>query len=302
MLCSFAVEPNQDLLCLVLVKKAKGKVGEQLKRKPVIHVFRSVGRRRTLEKRPRVLTLKMMPADFAENAEVAFTLDNYRPPLVLDGRLFLFYEGATSYDARTGKEGEREKFRVNEDGLALTEADPIFDENNVFMFPVGGKFAPLSRRTGKTEWEANDLGVTPEMALVGNVLYVRTGGQFTRIKDGETVEKGSYGVSAIDTKKGKTLWRYKGADKGLTNFVFPNQNTIVFADNDDMIAVDAQNGKRIGKFEHKIEKAQFVLINERNDTLSADAMKSPRLIHLLKRQDRAAGRQKISAEILRSGA
>ena len=67
----------------------------------------------------------MMPSRFGEGlGEIDFTLDNYRAPLLLDGRLFLFYEGATSYDARTGKEKEREKFKINEDGLALTEADP----------------------------------------------------------------------------------------------------------------------------------------------------------------------------------
>ena len=48
---------------------------------------------------------------------------------LIDNRLFLFYEGATSYDAKTGKEKEREKFKINEDGLALTEADPVIDEN-----------------------------------------------------------------------------------------------------------------------------------------------------------------------------
>ena len=82
-----------------------------------------------------------------------------------------------------------------------------------------GRVRAISRQTGDTEWEAKDLGLTPEMILVGDVLYVRTGGQFTRLKDGETIERGSYGVSAIDVRSGKVLWRYKGADKGITNLV-----------------------------------------------------------------------------------
>jgi hypothetical protein len=98
--------------------------------------------------------------------------------------------------------------------------------------------------------------------MVGSVLYVRTGGQFTRIKDGEIVSKGPYGISAIDTKNGDTIWRYKGADKGLTNFVFADANTIIFADNDDVISLDAQTGKRSSKFEHKVDKPQFILLNE----------------------------------------
>lgn len=256
-----AVEPQNDLLAVVLVKKAKGKIGEELKRSPVVHILR-LSDGGELWKKELDSDVEMMPSRFGENlGEVPFTLNNYRAPLILDGRLFLFYEGATSFDARTGKEKEREKFKINEDGLALTEADPVFDENRVYI-SGRGKVRAVNRKSGEVEWKADDLGVTPEMAVVGDVLYVRTGGQFTRIKDGETKEKGSFGVSAIDTKNGKTLWRYKGADKGLTNFVFSDANTILIADKDDLTTINARNGKRIDKFEHDVERAQFVLINE----------------------------------------
>ena len=256
-----AVDPSQDLLAVVLVKKAKGKIGEEFKRTPIVHVFQ-LSNGDELWKKELESDVQMMPANFVENADVPYTLDNYRAPLMLDGRLYLFYEGATSYDAQTGKTGEREKFKINEGGLALTEADPVFDDK--FLYTSGkGKIRAINRKNFKVEWEAKDLGVTPEMAIVGSILFVRTGGQFTRIKDGEIEEKGSYGVSAIDTKNGKTLWRYKGADKGLTNFVFSDVNTILIADKDDLITIDARTGKKISDFEHDVERAQFVLINER---------------------------------------
>jgi len=255
-----AVEPQNDLLAVVLVKKAKGKVGEEFKRSPVVHVFR-LSNGDELWKKELDSDVQMMPSRFDSEAEVAYTLDNYRAPLILDGRVYLFYEGVTSYDANSGKEGERERFKVNEGGLALTEADPVFDEK--YLYTSGkGKIRAVNRKNFKVEWEAKDLGVTPEMAVVGNVLYVRTGGQFTRIKDGEIDEEGAFGVSAIDTKNGKTLWRYKGADKGLTNFVFADANTILVADRDDLMTIDARTGKKIAEFEHDVEKAQFVLINE----------------------------------------
>jgi outer membrane protein assembly factor BamB len=260
-----AVDPQTDLLAAVLIKKARGRVGEEFKRTPIIHVF-ALSSGEELWKKELESDVQMMPASFAENAEVSYTLDNYRPPLMLDGRLYLFYEGATSYDARTGREGEREKFKINENGLALTEADPVFDEK--YLYTSGkGKVRAINRKNFKIEWEAKDLGVTPEMAIVGNVLYVRTGGQFTRIKDGEIEEEGAFGVSAIDTANGKTLWRYKGADKGLTNFVFADRETILIADKDDLIKIDARNGKRIDKFEHDVERAQFVLINEKGEAV-----------------------------------
>lgn len=259
-----AVEPEQDLLAVVLVKKAKGNVGEELKRKPIVHVLR-LSDGDELWKKELDGAVEMMPSRFGENlGEVAFTLDNYRPPLILDGRLFLFYEGATSFDARTGKEKEREKFRINEDGLALTEADPVFDDK--YLYTSGrGKVRAVNRRSGEVEWEAKDLGVAAEMAIVGSVLYVRTGGQFTRIKDGETENKGSFGVSAIDTGNGKTLWRYKGADKGLTNFVIPNEDSIFIADKDELSLLSSKTGRRLGKIKHDIKDAQFVTVNERRE-------------------------------------
>jgi hypothetical protein len=204
----------------------------------------------------------MMPSRFGENlGEIAFTLDNFRAPLLLDGRLFLFYEGATSYDAATGKEKEREKFRINEEGFALTEADPVFDDTHIYI-SGRGRIRAVNRQTGQVDWKADDLGNCAEMAIVGTTLYARTGGQFTRIKDGEGVNKGPYGVSAIDLKKGKTLWRYKGADKGLTNFVFADEETILVADKDDLVRLNALTGKKTGSYKHDIDKAQFVLLNE----------------------------------------
>lgn len=256
-----AVDPENDLIAVVLVKDPRGKADDNFKKKPTVHVLQlSTGDE--LWKRELDTSIEMMPTRFGENlGDIDYTLDNYRAPLLLDGRLFLFYEGSTSFDARTGKEKEREKFKINEDGLALTEADPVFDDQHVYVSGKG-KIRAVNRRTGKQDWEADDLGICAEMALVGNVLYVRTGGQFTQLKDGELKEKGPFGVSAINTTNGKTLWRYKGADKGLTNFVFADQNTILIADKDDLITLDTRTGKRTAKRDHKIDKAQFVLINE----------------------------------------
>ena len=260
-----AVEPSQNLLAVVLVKKAKGKIGEEFKRSPVVHVF-ELSSGDELWKKELESDVQMMPSRFDSDAEVPYTLDNYRAPLILDGRVYLFYEGVTSYDARTGKEGERDRFKVNEGGLALTEADPVIDEKCLYTSGKG-KVRAINRQTFKTEWEAKDLGASAEMAVVGNVLYVRTGGQFTRIRDGESDEEGTFGISAIDTKNGKTLWRYKGADKGLTNFVFADAATILIADKDDLVAIDAQTGKKLFNLDHDVERAQFILLNEKRQAV-----------------------------------
>jgi outer membrane protein assembly factor BamB len=261
-----AVEPAANLLAVVFAKDAKGHAGDGLKRHPLLHVL-DLATGDEIWKNE-ISETEMMPARWPSNeaGDVDYTLDNYHPPVFLDGRLYVFYEGLTSFDARTGKSRLRERYRVNEDGLALTEAAPIFDERLIYTSGKG-RVRAISRETGDTEWEAKDLGLTPEMILVDQVLYVRTGGQFTRLKDGENVERGSYGVSAVDIRKGKVLWRYKGADKGITNLVLPNPSSIVIADRDDLIVIDSQTGKRRTRVRHGIERASFGVLNEGGDVV-----------------------------------
>src|SRR5262245_26214205 len=261
-----AVEPNSNLLAVVLARDAKERAREGFKKRPLVHVL-DLATGDELWKHE-VGEVEMMPTRWPEDSskEVEYTFDNYYPPAFVDGRLFLFYEGITSFDARTGKERLRERYRVNEEGLALTEAEPIFAPE--FVFTSGrGHVRAISRATGDTVWEAKDLGVTPELILVRDVLYVRTGGQFTKLKDGEPDDRGSYGVSAIDARKGKVLWRYKGADKGITNLLIPDTNLLAVADRDDLIFVDASTGKRTAKVSHRIERASFGLLNERGDVV-----------------------------------
>ena len=259
-----SVDTANNLLAVVLAKDAKNRARDGFKRHPLLHVLDLASGDELWKSE--IGEVEMMPSRWPDDSdkEVEYTLDNYYPPVFVDGRLYVFYEGVTSFDGRSGKERLREKYRVNEEGLALTEAEPIFSEG--FVYVSGhGRVRAISRQTGDTEWEAKDLGLTPEMLLAGNVLYVRTGGQFTRLKDGETIERGPYGVTAIETHSGKVLWRYKGADKGITNLLLLDRNTIAIADRDDLIFLDATNGKRKLRVSHKIERPSFGLINERGD-------------------------------------
>jgi outer membrane protein assembly factor BamB len=262
-----AFDPETNLLAVVLARDARGRPREGFKRKPRVHVFDlSTGREvwdRELESE-----VEMMPAVWGEDdeEEVAYTLDNYRAPAFLDGRLYLFYEGVTSLEALTGRERRREKFRVNEEGLALTEAEPLADEENLY-FSGRGRLRAVSRESGEEVWESKDLGLTPEVVLSGETFYVRTGGRFTRLEDGETIERGPYGVSAVERASGKVLWRFKGADKGVTNLALPDAATVAVADRDDLVFLDSATGKRRLKVSHGVEGAAFLLLNERGEIL-----------------------------------
>ena len=256
-----AVDPENDLAAVVFVRDAKAEPKEGFKRRPSIHLL-NLATGDELWKRDLESEVEMTPARWSgDGDETFYTLDNYRAPFFLDGRLWLFYEGVTSVDARTGKEGIREKFRVNEEGLALTEADPVIDARHIYV-SGRGQVRAISRATGREVWEAKDLGLTPEMILAGGLLFVRTGGRFTRLKDGEVVERGPFGVSAIDPSNGKILWRYRGADKGISNIALADASTALVADHDELIAIDKSSGKVVKRLKHHIDRAAFVLINE----------------------------------------
>ncbi len=260
-----ALEPNANRLAVVCVRDAHGRAHDGLKRRPVVHVF-DLSAGRELWKHEIESDIELMPARWEDDGDTAYTLNNYRPPVFLDDRLYLFYQGITSLGAGDGKERRREKFRTNEEGLALTEADPVADER--YIYASGrGRVRALSRATGEVVWESKDLGQTPEMLLTRDALYVRTGGQFTHLRDGETVGRGPYGVSALDVGSGKIIWRYKGADKGITNVILADESTRIIADRDDLIALDATTGKRRSKVSHDVKQAAFVLINQRGEAV-----------------------------------
>jgi outer membrane protein assembly factor BamB len=257
-----AIDMENDLIAVVLVRDARSNAREGFKRRPTIHLL-NLSTGNELWQHNLHSEIEMLPASWSDdaNAETAFTLDNYRAPFFLDGRLYLFYEGLTALDAQTGKERTREGFRVNESGLALTEADPIWDERNLYL-SGRGRVRAISRRSGRTVWEATDLGMTSAFLTLNDQLLVRTGGEFTRLKDGEAERRGPFGVSAIDPSTGKIQWRYKGADKGITNLALPDQTTVLIADSDELVAIDASTGKPRVRGKHRVEGASFVLINE----------------------------------------
>jgi hypothetical protein len=128
-----AVDPEANLLAVVLAKDAKSRAREGFKRHPLLHVL-DLGSGEELW-HYEVGEVEMMPARWPDDAgkEVDYSLDNYYPPVFVDGRLYVFYEGLTSFDARNGKARLREKYRVNEDGLALTEAEPIFANSYIYV-------------------------------------------------------------------------------------------------------------------------------------------------------------------------
>src|SRR5215207_6179321 len=128
-----SVDTETNLLAVVLAKDAKSRARDGFKRRPLLHVL-DLATGEELWKYD-IGEVEMMPARWPEDSgkDVGYTLDNYYPPVFAGERLHVFYEGVTSFDARTGKERLREKYRVNEDGLAFTEAEAIFTEGFIYV-------------------------------------------------------------------------------------------------------------------------------------------------------------------------
>src|SRR5689334_18324742 len=121
-----SVDPANNLLAVVLAKDAKNRARDGFKRHPLLHVL-DLASGDELWKYE-ASEVEMMPTRWPDDSgkEVEYTFDNYYPPAFIDGRLYVFYDGVTSFDARSGRSRLREKYRVNEEVLALTEAEPIF--------------------------------------------------------------------------------------------------------------------------------------------------------------------------------
>ncbi|HET7375569.1 MAG TPA: hypothetical protein VFK30_02610, partial [Anaerolineae bacterium] len=72
---------------------------------------------------------------------------------------------------------------------------------------------------------------------------------------------------AIDSRSGKVLWQYKGADNGITNLVFADPATLTVADHDELTAIDPANGKRLAHLSHHVKGASFALVNDRGEVV-----------------------------------
>src|ERR1044072_6073100 len=105
-----AMDSSANLLAVVFAKDAKGHAGDSLKRRPLLYVF-DLASGDELWKQE-ISEVEMMPARWADG-DVDFPLDTCHAPAFVDGLLYVFYEGLTSFDARTGKSRLRERYRVN---------------------------------------------------------------------------------------------------------------------------------------------------------------------------------------------
>ena len=169
-----AVDPETNLLAVVLAKDAKNRAREGFKRRPLVHVLDLASGNELWKYEAG--EVEMMPSRWPEDSdkEVDYTLDNYYPPVFIDGRLYRFLR-RRDFLRRTQRQGalarkvsrQRRRPRAHRSRADLRLKSSIYVSGH-------GRVRAISRQTGDTEWEAKDLGLTPEMILASDVLYVRT--------------------------------------------------------------------------------------------------------------------------------
>ena len=88
-----AVDPAANLLAVVMAKDANGRAKEGFKRHPLLHVLNLASGEKIWKYE--VSETEMMPSRWPDggDGDVDYTLDNYRPPVFVDGRLMLTLKG-----------------------------------------------------------------------------------------------------------------------------------------------------------------------------------------------------------------
>src|SRR5882672_1355353 len=90
-----AVDPQANLLAVVLAKDAKDHARQGFKRHPLLHVLDLASGNELWKYESS--EVEVMPARWPEKegTEVEYTLDNYHAPSFVGDRLYLFYDGVT---------------------------------------------------------------------------------------------------------------------------------------------------------------------------------------------------------------
>lgn len=270
-------DPSSGLLLLVTVREPHGNddglfagwlpgdgIGGGFKRKPRINALDlRTGKRiwdrefdSDVELRPSLDAEIARGGDKKEKKDRPYDLGLYRPPVIAGDRIFVTYRGISCYDARSGERVWRAEYGVREGDLALSDADPIVDDQTVYTSGEG-RIRAFDRETGKMLWRSDDYGVVPELFVDNDAVYGQLGGRFYNIFSDDWHWKGSYGAVAIDRKTGKKIWKYDSANDSVTNLVIAGDR-VWLGDEDRLVGLERASGKRVTNEKHKLERRPVI--------------------------------------------
>jgi len=188
-----------------------------------------------------------------------YDLGGHMDPVHDDEAIYFTFAGLHKYDLNTGAMVWGVPYDVTEGKLKKANAQALLDGDVVYT-SAKGQLRAVDRKTGAVKWTSPDYGAAvAEMLAHGSVIYGRMGGEFFDDKDREWKLKTPLGVVAVDKSNGQMLWKYDGADDGITNMVLVDEGkTLLIADAKNVIGLDtAAQGKVKETYKLKVEFKQF---------------------------------------------
>jgi outer membrane protein assembly factor BamB len=173
-----------------------------------------------------------------------YDLSGYEDPVYEGDLAFFTYRGLHCYDLNTGKMVWGVPYDVTEKTYKKANAAAIIDGDLVYT-SAKGVIRAHDKGTGALKWASKDFGGgVAQMALRGNILYGRMGGQFYEYKEREWALAKPLGIVAVDKSTGNVLWKFDKAKDGITNIaLLPNQDVVLLADAKSMIGLDSSGNE-----------------------------------------------------------
>lgn len=220
--------------------------------------------------------------------------------------IFVIYEGISVFDVKTGKKLWETTFDNIEFNFGLMKstqvlgraAMPVVSEDAVFIADLSKsnhKIKKFNADNGTLIWESVEFGkgdLVPDMALVGNALIAKFGGEvetqtYIPGTDGrpdvckdEYKMDGPFGLKAYDPATGALLWETSKmkslGDKfsGSLSNIMISGNNIIFCTSKNMICMEARSGNMLWKVD--ISKTGIGIVNyiwERDGSMIAEGNK-----------------------------
>lgn len=222
--------------------------------------------------KPHITALRMTTgelvweADYPDNVDLygiergskwfpKFDLSGANPPVYDEDSVYFTYAGLHRYSLEDGRLLWGVKYDVTEGSIKRGNAQAVIAGDTVYT-SAKGQLRAVDKQTGAVRWVSKDFGgAVAEMRLGGGVAYGRLGGAFYDFSKREYVNKKPFGVAAVDTKTGATLWYYEGAKESITNMaVLPELNTVLLADAKNLIGLDSSSSGKVREaFKVKLE-------------------------------------------------
>jgi outer membrane protein assembly factor BamB len=188
-----------------------------------------------------------------------FDLSGHMEPVIEGDAIYFTYAGAHRYDLNTGKLVWAVPYDVTEGKLKRANARAVIG-GDILYTSAKGQLRALDKNSGAVKWLSPDYGAAiAELAVRGNVIYGRMGGEFFDDKDRQWKLKNPLGVVAVSANSGQMVWKYDGARDAITNMAFVDGGkTILIADAKNVIGLDTTlEGKVKEAYKFEVEFKQF---------------------------------------------